>query len=101
MIPEIGDVLEIDPWTEMRDCMNNAYVSDKPTLGIVTRWHANSDWQEIEMLVDGELLYLVNKWDKIRYAFRRIEDVNSDGRRDAKSIREGLDYDKGRKHKSL
>ena len=92
MIVQIGDMIKIDPYTEMMDDKGNSFFSADETIGIVIKWYGNSDWQEIELLVSGEILYLKDKWDKISPVFRRSNNVNSNGRRNAQSIRERVDY---------
>ena len=64
MIVEIGEMVCIDPYTEMSDEWGNSYVSGDETLGIVVKWYGDCDWQEIQVLVNGEILYLKNNWDK-------------------------------------
>ena len=71
-------------------------MSGEELVAIVIKWFGDIDWQELELLVNGEILYLKDNWDKIAFAFRRMENVDSNGRCNATSIRERVDYNAGR-----
>ncbi len=100
MIVQVGDMIRIDPYTELSDEWGNSHVSGEEIVAMVIKWYGDVDWQEIELLVNGEILYLKDNWDKIGFAFRRLENDNSDRRCYAESIRERLDNYQGREHKS-
>lgn len=91
VIMQVGDMVRIDPYTEMIDDRGMSYVCGEELIAMIT---SLADWRhhyELQLLCNGEILYLKDNWDKVSWAFRRLEDDNSDRRRYATSIRKGLD----------
>lgn len=84
---QVGDVIRIDPYTELMDDKGVSYICGEGTIAIVTSWHDNNYGSEIQLLCNGEILYLKDNWDKITWAFRRLNDDNSDRRCYAEGIR--------------
>ena len=100
MIMQVGDMIRIDPYTELIDDQGMSYVCGEELVAMITSWHDCSYHYEMQLLCSGQILYLKDNWDKIGWAFRRLENDNSDRQCYAASIREGLDNSEGRQCKS-
>ena len=87
MIVQVGDVIRIDPYTEMIDDKGVSHICGEETIAIVISWHDSNYGSEMQLLCNGEILYLKDNWDKIAWAFRRPNNDNSDRRRYAEGIR--------------
>ncbi len=97
---QVGDMVRIDPYTELVDDQGMSYVCGEELIAMITSWHDCSYHYEMQLLCNGQILYLKDNWDKIGWAFRRLEDDNGDRQCYAASIREGLDNNEGRQCKS-
>lgn len=68
----IGDLVAVPPYTELRDMTGNSFVCEEEATAVVTSVFVNEIFQEIQMFCHGELFYLSDTSLADSYNLKRI-----------------------------